>query len=90
MDHSTRPFSPADVLRRLTALGVLANAATAWSYVRSRLAAEFPERAQLAGPIELPVDADTLDDWLDDFADSVEAERSRLTRNLNPTDNASV
>ncbi len=84
MDDPPPPFGPADVLRRLTALGVLANAVTAWSYVRGRLATEFPDRAALAGPVELPVDAETLDDWLDDLADSVEAERSRLARNLNP------
>ena len=84
MSEQPRAFSPADVVRRMTALGVLVNVATVWAYVRARLAAEYPERAASARPDELPVDALTLADWLDDFLDTAETERNRLTRNLNP------
>jgi hypothetical protein len=84
MTEPPAAFTPADVLRRVTALGVLVNLTTVWAYVRARLAAEFPERAATARPDELPVAAATLTDWLEDFLDTTEAERSRLTRNLNP------
>ena len=77
-------YTPSDVLRRVTAMGVLANALTIWSYMRSRLEESFPERVETAGPAELPLDEATFADWLDDFVDSVEAERSRLARRLNP------
>jgi len=77
-------FSPADVMRRLTALGVLANAVTVWTYLRDRLEAEFPERAATAAATALPVDEETLSDWLDDLVDEVEAQRARLTRAMNP------
>ena len=80
----TEPFTPAEVLRRVTALGVLANAVTVWSYVRTRLEVAFPERAATTAPDVTPVDEDTLAGWLDDFIDTVEAQRSRLTRHLNP------
>jgi hypothetical protein len=80
--HEPPTFTPADVLRRVTALGVLANPVSVWSYVRARLAAEFPERAALTPPDALPVDDATLMDWLDDFLDTVESHRARLTRNL--------
>lgn len=77
-------FTPSDVLRRVTAMGVLANALTVWSYMRARLEEEHPERAAAAGPAELPVAEETFADWLDDFVDTVEAQRSRLARRLNP------
>ena len=77
-------FTPSDVLRRVTAMGVLANALTVWSYMRARLEAEHPERAAAAGPAELPVEEETFADWLDDFIDTAEAQRSRLVRRLNP------
>lgn len=77
-------FTPADVLRRVTAMGVLANALTVWSYMRSRLEEEHPDRLATAGPAELPVDEETLAGWLDDFVDTAEAQRSRLVRRLNP------
>ena len=80
----TGGFTPADVLRRLTAVGVLANAVTVWSYMRSRLQQSFPERASNAAWDRLPVDEETLAGWLDDFVDSVETQRSRLVRHLNP------
>jgi hypothetical protein len=77
-------YTPSDVLRLITAMGVLANALTIWSYLRSRLAEAYPERAVTAGPAELPLDEETLVDWLDDFVDAVDVERSRLARRLNP------
>jgi len=77
-------YTPSDVLRRVTAMGVLANALTIWSYMRSRLEEAYPERAARAGPAELPLDEVTFADWLDDFVDSAEVERSRLARRLNP------
>ena len=77
-------FTPADVLRRLTAMGVLANVVTVWSYVRSRLETELPDRAAGAGPAELPVEEETLAVWLDDFADAADVQRNRLSRHLNP------
>ena len=76
-------FTPADVLRRVTAMGVLANAVTVWSYVRTRLEEAFPERAASAALDVLPVDEETLTEWLDDFLDTVETQRSRLARHLN-------
>ncbi len=77
-------YTPSDVLRRVTAMGVLANALTIWSYMRSRLDEAYPERAATAGPAELPLDESTFADWLDDFVDTADAERSRLARRLNP------
>ena len=77
-------FTPADVLRRLTAMGVIANVVTLWSYLRVRLAEEFPERAATAGPTELPVHEGTLADWLDDFVGTAEVQRGKLARHLNP------
>ena len=84
MSEQPPVFSPVEVVRQVTALGLLVNVATVWAYVRARLAAEYPERAVNARPDELPVDARILSDWLDDFLDTAETERSRLTRNLNP------
>ena len=82
-DAEVTPFTPADVLRRVTAMGVLVNAVTVWSYMRTRLVAAYPERAALAAPDALPVDEETLADWLDDFLDGVESERARLIRRMN-------
>ena len=84
MDQPIIVYTPSDVLRRVTAMGVLANALTIWSYMRSRLEEAFPERAAAAGPAELPLDEETFADWLDDFVDTADAERSRLARRLNP------
>lgn len=75
-------FTPTDVARRVAALGVIANPATIWVYLRTRLAAEHPERLADLPPALLPLDEDVLDGWLDDFLDGVEAERARLTRGL--------
>jgi hypothetical protein len=84
VDQPINVYTPSDVLRRVTAMGVLANALTIWSYMRSRLEEAYPERAATAGPAELPLDEETFADWLDDFVDTAEAERSRLARRLNP------
>lgn len=85
MDSSQRPFTPVDVLRRVTAMGVIANATTLWSYMRGRLQESYPELAATAAPTALPVDEAVLCDWLDDFVDAVEVERSHLSRRLNPS-----
>lgn len=75
-------FNPSEALRRVTAMGVLANVVTLWSYLRARLEAEYPERAA-SPPTTLPVNEATFADWLDDFVDTAEAERNRLSRALN-------
>jgi hypothetical protein len=75
-------FTPADVLRRVTAMGVLVNPAIVWSYLRTRYAERYPERAGALLPALLPVDEIDLEEWLDDFLDGVEAERSKLTRSM--------
>ena len=77
-------FTPADVLRRVAAMGVIANVVTLWSYLRARLTEEFPDRAAAARPTDLPIDEDTLADWLDDFVDTAEVQRAKLSRHLNP------
>jgi hypothetical protein len=79
-----RMFTPAEVMRRVTAMGVLANALIVWSYMRNRLAEAYPERAATAAPDALPVDEATFADWLDDFLDEAEAQRARLARAMNP------
>lgn len=76
-------FSPSDALRRVTAMGVLANAVTLWSYLRARFEAEHPTRFAEAALNALPVDEATFADWLDDFVDTAETQRDRLTRALN-------
>lgn len=76
-------FTPADVARRVAALGVLADPAVVWSYLRTRLAERYPERQPGLSPARLPVPGTDLDEWLDDFLDGVESERARLTRRMN-------
>ena len=76
-------FSPADVARRVAAMGVIVNPAAVWSYLRTRFADRYPERAEQLPPALLPVDESDLQDWLDDFLDGVEAERARLVRRMN-------
>jgi hypothetical protein len=75
-------FSPADVARRVAALGVIIDPATVWAYLRGRFAAAYPERAGAMPPALLPVAASELDEWLDGLLDAVDAERARLTRLL--------
>lgn len=75
-------FTPADVLRRVTAMGVLVNPAIVWSYLRTRFAERYPEQVDALPAALLPVDELDLDEWLDDFLDGVEAERSKLTRSM--------
>ena len=75
-------FTPADIARRVTAMGVLANPAVVWSYLRTRLAERYPERLAGLSPARLPVPAADLDEWLDDFLDGVESERASLTRRM--------
>ena len=79
-------FTPADIARRVAALGVLVNPAAAWVYLRTRLAERYPERLDALPPALLPVDEADLEEWLDDFLDGVDAERSRLIRRMSPTD----
>jgi hypothetical protein len=76
-------FTPADVARRTAALGVIINPATVWAYLRARFAERHPERVGVA-PSVLPVSEAELDEWLDGFLDTVEAERARLARRMNP------
>lgn len=83
-EPSVNVFTPADVLRRVTAMGVIANVVTLWSYLQARLAEEFPERVATTAPTELPVDEETLAGWLDDFVDTAEVQRGKLARHLNP------
>ncbi len=73
-------FTPAEIARRMAALGVIVNPATVWAYLRARLAAEHPGRE--APPGLLPAGEEELAGWLDDFLDGVERERSRLTETL--------
>jgi hypothetical protein len=75
-------FSPADVARRIAALGVIADPATVWAYLRTRLAERYPERLAGLSPARLPISADELGEWLDDFLDGVEAERAKLARRM--------
>ena len=77
-------FTPTEVLRRVTTMGVVANVVTLWSYLRARLAEDYPERVARIGSAELPIDEDTLADWLDDFVDTAEIQRGKLARHLNP------
>ncbi len=77
-------FTPAQIARRVAAMGVLADPAGVWVYLRTRLAERYPERLADLPPALLPVGEDDLDEWLDDFLDSVESERSRLIRQMNP------
>jgi hypothetical protein len=79
-------FTPADVARRVAAMGVIVDPATVWSYLRTRFADRYPERADQLQPALLPVDEGDLEDWLDDFLDGVEASRARLVRRMNEQD----
>lgn len=87
MSDRRGPFTPVDVLRRVTAMGVIASPTTLWSYLRGRLREADPALADAATAGELPVGEETLAEWLDDFVDAVDAERSRLSRRLNPDAN---
>ncbi len=69
-------FTPAEVARRVAALGVIVNPATVWAYLRARLRAEHPGID--APPTLLPVREAELAEWLEDFLDGVEQERARL------------
>jgi hypothetical protein len=73
-------YTPVDVLRELTRMGVIVNAVTVWTRLRRRLAEEFPERAEAAAPDALPLDAFTFFEWIEDFVDEAEAARAKLTR----------
>ncbi len=73
-------YTPAEVARRVAALGVIVNPATVWAYLRARLQADHPGRA--APPARLPVSEEELAEWLDDFLDGVERERARLRDSL--------
>lgn len=75
-------FTPTDVLRRVTVMGVLVNPAVVWSYLRTRFAEEHPHRLAELAPALLPIEEAELDEWLDDFLDGVEMERSKLTRHM--------
>ena len=77
-----RGFTPADVARRVAAMGVLANPAAVWAYLRTRLAECYPDRLVDLPPASLPIDEPDLDEWLDDFLDGVESERARLVRRM--------
>ena len=76
--------TPADVLRRVTTMGVVANIVTLWSYLWARFAEDYPERRAGVGAAELRIDEDTLAGWLDDFVDTAETQRGKLVRHLNP------
>jgi hypothetical protein len=76
-------FTPADVARRVAAMGVIVNPAAVWSYLRTRFADRYPEQEAGLQPALLPVDENDLEEWLDDFLDGVEAERARLVRRMN-------
>lgn len=80
-----RPITPAEVARRVAALGVIINPATVWAFLRHRYALAHPERAAPA-PAVLLLSEDELQAWLDEFLDVVEAERARLSRALQPPD----
>ena len=77
-------FTPADVARRVATMGVLANPAAVWAYLRTRLAERYPDRLVDLPPAALPIDELDLDEWLDDFLDGVESERARLVRRMQP------
>ena len=76
-------FTPAEVARRVAALGVIVNPAVVWSYLRARYLEQRPDGAAALTDTLLPVSADDLDDWLDDFLDGVEATRAKLIRGMN-------
>jgi len=76
-----RVFTPAEIARRVAALGVIINPATVWAYLRGRAAGTALDRV---GPTatELVATEEEVAWWLDEFLDVVEAERLRLTRNM--------
>ena len=83
--NEPRPITPAEVARRVAALGVIINPATVWAFLRQRYAAAYPDRAPApAGVLQLA--DDELDEWLDEFLDVVEAERTKLTRAMQAAD----
>ncbi len=71
-------FSPMDVARRVAALGVIADPAAVWAYLRTRLAESYPDRLAGLSPARLPIDETELDAWLDDFLDVMELQRAEL------------
>jgi hypothetical protein len=75
-------FTPAEVARRVAGMGVIADPAAVWRYLRARFAGRYPERVAGLSPGRLPVTEEDLDGWLDDFLDGVETERARLTQRL--------
>lgn len=77
-------FTPVEVTRRLAALGVVVDPVVAWTYLRTRFVAHFPEQRERLAPASLPVDEALLAEWLDEFTDVVEDERRRLSRAMNP------
>ena len=88
-EHEQTGITPAEVARRMAAAGVIVNPATVWSYLRARYAERYPEGVAALPPALLPADEDEIAEWLDDFLDGVEAERTRLVRAMNPDVDAS-
>lgn len=68
----------------MAAAGVIVNPATVWSYLRARYAERYPDDVAALPPALLPASEDEIEEWLDDFLDGVEAERTRLVRAMNP------
>lgn len=83
-EEPVQEFTPADVARRVAALGVIINPATVWSFLRARFAQRYSERAAVTPPVSLQVSEAELEEWLDQFLDTVEVERARLARGMNP------
>ena len=79
-----RAYTPADIARKVTALGIIINPTIAWSFLCARYAEHHPG-ATTATLTSLPIADLDLEVWLDEFLDHVEAERNRLSRNMQPS-----
>lgn len=75
-------FSPADIARRVAALGLIADPTMVWAYLRTRLAEAYPERLTGLPDAALPVAEADLDEWLDDFLDGALQQRAELLRRI--------
>lgn len=74
--------TPALLARRLAAEGVLMNAATAWAFLRSRAAEEYPGCLERGGPVELRLPPDAIAALIDELLLHVADLRSTLSRSI--------